>query len=94
MADTVLAHATQGLTLSALLHQLQLLPEAEFDRYLEELVRAGEASRWFSSDVTHGITADDKYQVLLPEGAVLTGTPDATQHEAIGRLLQLGRART
>jgi hypothetical protein len=83
-----------GLTLSALLHQLQLLPEAEFDRCLEDIVRAGEGSRWFSSDVTHGITADDKYQVLLPDGAVLTGTPDAAQHVAIGRVLQLGRART
>ncbi len=83
-----------GLTLSVLLQQLQLLPEAEFDRCLEEIVRAGEGSRWSSSAVTHGITASDKYQVLLPDGVVLTGTPDATQHEAISRLLQLGRART
>lgn len=83
-----------GLTLSALLQQLQLLPEAEFGRYLEEAVRAGEGSRWFSSAVTHGLTADDKYQVVLPDGSVLTGTPDATQQAAISRVLQLGKART
>ncbi|MFY0570824.1 hypothetical protein ACN28E_44300 [Archangium lansingense] len=83
-----------GLTPSMLLLQLQLLPEAEFDRCLEQLTPAGGGSRWSFSDVTHGLTADDKYQVVLPDGSVIAGTPDATQHAAISRVLQLGRART
>ncbi|WNG57229.1 hypothetical protein F0U59_22495 [Archangium gephyra] len=81
------------MTLSMLLQQLRLLPEAEFDRCLEEIVRAREGSRWAWSSVTHGLTADDKYQVLLPDGSVLTGAPDATQHTAISRVLQLSRTR-
>ncbi|MCY1081328.1 hypothetical protein [Archangium lansingense] len=83
-----------GLTPSMLLQQLQLLPEAEFDRCLERLTPAGGGSRWSFSEVTHGLTADDKFQVLLPDGTVLIGTPDDTQHAAISRVLQLSRART
>lgn len=83
-----------GLTLSMLLEQLQLLPEAEFDRRLEQLTPAGSGYRWSSSEVTHGLTANDKYRVLLPDDTELTGTPNATQQAALSRVLQLGRART
>ncbi|MFY0527652.1 hypothetical protein ACN28I_32400 [Archangium gephyra] len=84
-----------GLTLNMMMQQLRLLPQAEFDRCLEQLTPATDSGyRWSSSEVTHGLTADDKYQVVLPDGAVLTGTPDATQQAAISRVLQLGRART
>ncbi|WNG37756.1 hypothetical protein F0U61_31770 [Archangium violaceum] len=86
--------ALYGLSLSTFLQQLQLLPEAEFDRCLEAAIRAGGGSCWPSSAVTHGITASDEYQVRLPDGTVLTGTPDPTQHEAISRILQLGGARS
>lgn len=72
-----------GLSLNTLLQQLQLLPEAEFDRCLEEAVRAGGGEHWSSSAVSHGITASDEYLVRLPDGTVLTGAPDATRHEAI-----------
>jgi hypothetical protein len=84
----------QGLSLSALMQQLQLLPEAEFDRCLERLAPTGGGSRWSSSAVTHGRTDSGEYHVLLPDGSVLTGAPEATQHEAIRRVLQLDKART
>ncbi|HEX5750544.1 MAG TPA: hypothetical protein VFZ09_30225 [Archangium sp.] len=83
-----------GLTLLMLLEQLQLLPEAEFDRHLEQLTPTGSGYRWSFSEVTHGLTADDKYKVHLPDGTELTGVPDATQQAALSRVLQLGRSRT
>lgn len=76
------------------MQQLQLLPEAEFDQLLEQLTPIGGNWRWSSSEVTHGLTSDDQYEVTLPDGAVLTGVPDATQQAAIRRVLQPGGART
>ncbi|MGZ3459906.1 MAG: hypothetical protein ACXU86_15540, partial [Archangium sp.] len=76
------------LTLSLLLQQLCLLPEADFDRCLERAASASGGELWPASTVTHGpAPSDSGYQFTVRNGPVLTGFPDASLRDAISRVL-------
>ena len=76
------------LTLSMMMQQLRLLPVEDFDRCLATAVRVGRGELWEAARVTHGPAPSGRgYQFTVPQGPVLTGYPDASQHDAIGRVV-------
>ncbi|WP_375768366.1 hypothetical protein NR798_42925 [Archangium gephyra] len=78
----------EKLTLPLMLEQLSLLPEADFDQCVEEAVRAGGGALWPAATVTHGPAPSGQgYQFTPRDGPVLACVPDASQHEAISRVV-------
>lgn len=76
------------LTLSMMMQQLCLLPVEDFDRCLATAVRVGRGDLWSADKVTHGPAPSGRgYQFTVHQGPVLTGYPDASQHDAIGRVV-------
>jgi hypothetical protein len=68
-----------------LVEQLRWLPEDDFDRHLEQAVRASGGVRWPASEVRH-VTPRRREYHLMARGQVLAGRPDAEGHEALGRM--------
>lgn len=78
----------KSLTLLLLLQQLRLLPEADFDRCVEEAVRASGGELWPVATITHGpIPSGGGHQFTSDRDAVLTGFPRSAQRDAIGRVM-------
>ncbi|MFL5358242.1 hypothetical protein [Archangium sp.] len=76
------------LSLPLMMQQLCLLPAEDFDRCLATAVRAGRGELWAAARVTHGpVPSGRGYQFTVPQGPVLTGYPEASQHDAIGRVV-------
>ncbi|QRK12137.1 hypothetical protein JQX13_20110 [Archangium violaceum] len=71
------------LTLPLMMQQLSLLPEADFDRCVEDAVRAGGGALWPAATVTHGSAPSGQgYQFTPRHGPVLTGVPDDSLRDA------------
>lgn len=86
--DTWLTVRPAELTLPILMQQLCLLPAEDFDRCLETAAHAGRGELWPAARVTHGPAPSGRgYQFTVHQGPVLTGYPDASQHDAIGRVV-------
>ena len=78
----------KSLTLLLLLQQLRLLPEADFDRCVEEAVRASGGEHWPVATITHGpVPSGGGHQFTTGRDAVLTGFPRSAQRDAIGRVM-------
>lgn len=76
------------LFLPRMMQQLCLLPVEDFDRCLATAVRASRGELWEAARVTHGPAPSGRgYQFTVHQGPVLTGYPEASQHDAIGRVV-------
>nr|AYM52387.1 hypothetical protein [Cystobacter sp.] len=83
----------KGLTLPLMMQQLSLLPEADFDRCVEEAVRASGGALWPSATVNHGPAPSGRGYLFSPrQGPVLTGVPDDSLLEAIDRVVHHWRS--
>ncbi|MFY0571839.1 hypothetical protein ACN28E_49530 [Archangium lansingense] len=79
----------EKLTLPLMLRQLSLLPEADFDPCVEQAVHAGGGELWPAATVTHGRAPHgQEYHFTPRQGPVLATVPNASQREAIARVVQ------
>ncbi len=79
----------EKLTLPLMLEQLSLLSEADFDRCVEEAVRAGGGELWPAATVTHGRAPYGReYQFTVRNGPVLALVPGASEREALDRVVR------
>jgi hypothetical protein len=77
--------ARVDVPVGVLVEQLRWLPEDDFDRHLEQAVRASGGMRWPASEVRH-LTPRGREYHLLARGQVLAGRLDAEGHEELRRM--------